>query len=67
MTNKYPGINQTTFYLKLNKGDFIKGQLIINGQIEAKIIKVYRVTWWKKLFKFFGFRTRINQIKLKPL
>ena len=63
-------IKNTPFYLSFEDSYFAKGQLLkfkSPGEFELQVVKVYRNTWWRRLFKKFGFKVRINQIKVKSL
>ena len=50
-------------YDAFNKGDILNTG---NGAT-VKVIKAYKMTWWKKALLFFGIKVRVHQLKLMPI
>lgn len=63
-----PGIKSKPFLIYFSENWYKKGDILVTGQgIELKVIKVYKLTWWKKILIKLGFRFRIKGIKVKCL
>lgn len=52
-----PGIGRSSFKIAIDKDWFKKGDILENPPgIQIEVTKVYRITWWKKLLMFLGFK-----------
>lgn len=58
------------FYIQFDENWFKKGD-VLQGKdgIRCKVIKVYKITWWKKLLIKLNIRKRFknNEVKVKPI
>lgn len=66
MTDK-SGIEGKPFYIKFDGDYFNKRDILVSNSIKCEIVKVYRLTWWKKILRKLGFRVRMFEVKVKPL
>lgn len=66
MTNK-SGIGGKPFYLKFDSDYFNKRDILVSSGVKCEVVKVYRLTWWRKILRKLGFRVRIFEVKVKPL
>ena len=47
--------DKNTFTIKFSEGYFSKNDIInIGNTTQAKVVKVYKYTWWRKLLAWFG-------------
>lgn len=47
------------FYITVSPTSFIKGEIIHTGDGKLlKVIKTYRLTWWRKILKWLGFKIK---------
>lgn len=63
-----PGKEGKTFVIKFDREHFKKGDLLTYGAsiTTLKVIKVYKLTWWRKLLMRMGFRIRlIHAVKVQ--
>jgi hypothetical protein len=63
----YPGTSKKSFYLKFDSVDWIKRKDIITVTNKGgffKVLKVYKLNWWRKLLLRLGFRIKILQVKV---
>ena len=63
------GIKGTTFKLHLKAEWFNKGDIISTADdIQLKILKVYKFTWWRKLLFWFGIHFHsMDLVKVKQI
>jgi len=64
--------NSKRFYIQMSELYFRKGDKLATGSIEKGgdrfvVIKIYELTWWKKILIKFGFKFRVNQIKVEKI
>ena len=54
-------------YLTLSENYFNKGDILTTGDsVKLKVVKTYKLTWWRKLLMKLGFKIRSsNCIKCK--
>jgi hypothetical protein len=61
-----PGINPQKFRLKFDDVSWMrKGDFIAVPRGHVKVTKVYRDNLFKRLWRWLGFRTRINQVDVR--
>ncbi len=65
--NSKPGIGGKPFYLKFDSDYFNKKDILVCYNVKCEVVKVYRLTWWRKILRKLGFRVRIFEVKVKPL
>lgn len=65
--NSKPGIGGKPFYIKFDGDYFKKRDILVSKSVKCEIVKVYRLTWWRKILRKLGFRVRIFEVKVKPL
>lgn len=51
-----PGINNQTFKIHLKDNHFQKNDIFFSGSHNLKVIKSYRVRWWKSLLSWLGIK-----------
>ena len=62
----------STFYLTFQFVDWVcKNDILGTGNGQVRVLKVYKLTWWKKLLIWLSkhydisYHPRINQVKVK--
>jgi hypothetical protein len=62
-----PGINGKPFTIKLSEDWFKKGDMLKTTKYNVKLIKVYKITWCKKILSRLGFKAKIAVLKVIPI
>lgn len=63
-----PGVYNKPFLLKLDRDMFFaKDSILTNGTITLSVIKVYKLTWWRKLRIKLGLKTKAFCVKVIEL
>ncbi len=57
------------FYIKLADVNWCRKSdiLMTGGYNKAKVLKVYKNTWWRRLLLKMGFKVRLCELKCRPL
>ena len=58
-------IQEQIFDIQFDKPiKFEVGEVLKSNRGNVKVTKVYRMTWFKRILKFFGFKVKENQIRV---
>ena len=64
MSSHWKGNNK--FYIEFSENCFNRGDVIWNYTSRFKVIRTYRMTWWKKILIKLGFKFEISKkVKVK--
>lgn len=63
----HSGKQGKSFYIKFDDVSWVKRKSILRSEkgVLVEVVKVYHVTWWRKLLLKLGFKVKLLQVKVK--
>lgn len=61
-----PGIGSQSFYIKFDTNWCKKGDILTtSNNTKCRVIKVYKLNWWKRFLLWLGFSVKLYIVKVE--